>query len=105
MIQECFATAEIQISPSFFNGSELICGKAMTEHKIPGGQNCPAGHSWVKFTSQESKMNDTPGSVERVQKMYLQFWDILLSKKRPIYPILPYSYLQKQRKFGRYGDW
>ena len=38
MVQQCFATAEIQISPSFFNGSELSCSLAMTECKFPGGQ-------------------------------------------------------------------
>ena len=40
----------------FFNGSELSCGMAMTEHKFPGGQKCPAGHSWVKMNKSEKKL-------------------------------------------------
>ena len=44
-----------------------------------------------KFTSQQSKMNDTPASGERVQKYVFNFEIYRFAKKRPNYPILPYA--------------
>ena len=43
-----------------------------------------------KVTSQQSKMNATPASVERVQKYVFSFEIYRFVKNRPIYPILPY---------------
>ena len=37
-------------------------------------------------------MNDTPASGERVEKYVFNFEIYCFAKKRPIYPILPYSY-------------
>ena len=45
----------------------------------------------VKFTSQQSKKNATPASIERVQKYVFNFEMYhFVKKKRPICPILPY---------------